>query len=143
MAEYAVSLNTPYDNHIKFYAEEDPPIIIVLLKPMLETHRLCQLPNQMFINKFISVLNEALVENDILRLELDVNKIFVADIQKNINLIADLSNTLENTFPNKLGVCNIHNAPSTFSNMYALVSKYISSEVKERINVLPKNKSNI
>tara|TARA_B100001093_G_C26714942_1_gene965208 strand:- start:17 stop:451 length:435 start_codon:yes stop_codon:yes gene_type:complete len=143
MAEYATILDTPYDTHIKFYPEEDPPIIIVLLKPMLETHHKCQLSNKIFIDKFINIFNLSLEKNDKFQLEIDASKIFISDIQKNMNLIADLSNTLENTFPDKLNKCNIHNAPSTFTNIFSLVSNYISPEVKERIIVLPKIKSNI
>lgn len=140
MAEYALILDTPYDSDIKFYPEEDPPIIIVLLKPMLEIHHKYQLSNKLFIDKFISVFNCALENNEKFQLEVDVSKIFVADIQKNINLIVELSSTLENTFPNRLSACNIHNAPSTFSNIFQLISQYVSHEVKERINVLHKIK---
>ena len=63
MAEHVLSLTTPYDEYIKFYPKEEPPIVIILIKPMLEVHKKCQLPNVVFINKFIEVFNESLQEN--------------------------------------------------------------------------------
>ena len=79
-------LDTPYDNHIKFYSEEDPPIIIVLLKPMLEIHYRCQLPNKLFIDKFIAVFNSALVDNEKFQLEIDISKSFCSRYPKKYKL---------------------------------------------------------
>ena len=128
-----------YDDYIKFYSDESPPIVIVLLKPMLEVHKKCQFHNSVFINKFIEVFTKALENNDKIQLEIDAKIVFIADIQKNLNLIAELSKKLENKFPGTLNICNIHNAPSTFSSMLDLVSKYISQDVKDKIKVHSKS----
>ncbi len=63
----------------------------------------------------------------------------LADIDKHMSFINNVSTFFKDKYPNKLTRCFVHNAPFVFSKLLKLLSILIDTETRNKIEVLSKH----
>jgi hypothetical protein len=62
--------------------------------------------------------------------------ITILHIEKYFGFIKNISEVLKTTFPEKLNVCYIYNAPFIFSKLFNIVGAFIDKKTQQKIQLV-------
>ena len=104
----------------------------------INAKEICKISQQNILNMIESTVIHA---GEGYCLIINVEKICIADIQRNTKTIESLAKLFWN-LP-EVNKCNIINAPLCFEQIFKLIKPYIKSDRLTKLNIQYKNKNNI
>lgn len=84
-------------------------------------------------------IDTILSTHDSFVVHINMKGLTLADIDKHMTFINNVSSFFKDKYPNKLTRCFIHNAPFVFSKLLKLLSLLIDTETRSKIEVLSKH----
>jgi hypothetical protein len=88
------------------------------------------------ISYIVSVIKSALHKHETFILHVNLDSLTLLHIEKYFGFIKQISEVLKTTFPEKLNVCYIYNAPYIFSNLFAVISAFIDKRTQQKIQLV-------
>jgi hypothetical protein len=88
------------------------------------------------IQHIISVIKNVLKTQESFIFHVNMSSITILHIEKYFGFIKNISEVLKTTFPEKLNVCYIYNAPFIFSKLFAVISAFIDKRTQQKIKLV-------
>ena len=89
------------------------------------------------IQQYVShLLNTILNEHGHFIVHVNLNKLTLSDFDKHKDFIKSVSMLLKDTYPDKLKLCYVYNAPIFFSQIYNFVGLFIDKETLSKVQLL-------
>jgi len=88
------------------------------------------------IQHIVSVINNVLKVQELFIFHVNMSSITILHIEKYFGFIKNISEVLKTTFPDKLNVCYIYNAPFIFSKLFNIVGAFIDKKTQQKIKLV-------
>jgi len=88
------------------------------------------------ISYIVSVIKSALHKHETFILHVNLDSLTILNIEKYFGFIKQISEVLKTTFPEKLNVCYIYNAPFIFSKLFNIVGALIDKRTQQKIQLV-------
>jgi hypothetical protein len=95
------------------------------------------------IHTVVDTINAALANNETFDVHVCLKGMSLMDLDKHASFIGTISSCLKEMFPDRLGTCFIYKAPFLFTNLFAVLSKFIDAPTARKIRLVeePKQKN--
>lgn len=91
------------------------------------------------LKHIIETIQTILREKDTFVIHINLQSLTLSDVEKYYSFIQIISETMKNTFPDKLEQCNIYNAPFIFSQVYRIISLFIDKKTQQKMKLVEEN----
>jgi len=88
------------------------------------------------IQHIIAVIQNVLKVQELFIFHVNMSSITILHIEKYFGFIKNISEVLKTTFPDKLNVCYIYNAPFIFSKLFNIVGAFIDKKTQQKIQLV-------
>ena len=88
------------------------------------------------IQHIVSVIINVLKVQESFIFHVNMCSITILHIEKYFGFIKNISEVLKTTFPEKLNVCYIYNAPFIFSKLFNIVGAFIDKKTQQKIQLV-------
>lgn len=92
------------------------------------------------IQHIISVIQPVLNKNNTFYFHINMDSLSLLHIDKYFTFIKQLIEILKETFPDKLEICYIYNAPYIFSQLFNTIGTIIDKKIRQKIKIVKCNK---
>jgi len=90
----------------------------------------------LLIEYITSIIKNVLEKNYLFSFHVNLQSLKLIHIEKHYSFITKISQTLKDTFPDKLDTCYIYNAPFIFSNIFNIISVFIDKKTQQKIKLV-------
>jgi hypothetical protein len=84
----------------------------------------------------VSVIQCALNKHETFILHVNLESLSLLHIEKHFGFIKRMSEVLKTTFPDKLNICNVYNAPFIFSKVISIVGAFVDKKTQQKIKLV-------
>ena len=88
------------------------------------------------LKHIIETIQTILHEKDTFIIHINLQSLTLSDVEKHYSFIQIISETMKNTFPDKLEQFNIYNAPFIFSQVYRIISLFIDKQTQQKMKLV-------
>jgi len=88
------------------------------------------------LHYIVSKIENILIHNHMFNVHVNANNLSLSDVDKHRIFIHKITNVLTEKFPCKLHKCYIYDAPFIFSQIFAIINKFIDKETQKKIHVV-------
>jgi len=92
--------------------------------------------HEIIIQYIISIIKNVLKLQETFTFHVNMSSITLLHIEKYFGFIKNISEILKVTFPDKLNVCYVYNAPFIFSKLFNIVSSFIDKKTQQKIKLV-------
>jgi hypothetical protein len=83
-----------------------------------------------------SVINDVLLTHNNFIFHVNMDTLTLLHIEKHYSFIKKIAEVLKTTFPDKLEICYIYNAPFIFSKLFSVISAFIDKKTQQKIRLV-------
>jgi len=91
---------------------------------------------EFIIYYIVSVIQCALNKHETFILHVNLDSLSLLHIEKHFGFIKKMSEVLKTTFPDKLNICHIYNAPFIFSKLISIISVFVDKKTQQKIKLV-------
>jgi hypothetical protein len=91
---------------------------------------------KMLIYYIVNIIQNVLKKYDTFVFHVNMNTLTLLHIEKHFTFIKMISEVLKETFPDKLRICYIYNAPFIFSKIISILSSFIDKKTQQKIQLI-------
>lgn len=84
----------------------------------------------------VSVIQSVLNKHETFILHVNLDSLTLLHIEKHFGFIKKISEVLKATFPDKLNICNVYNAPFIFSKIISIISVFVDKKTQQKIKLI-------
>jgi hypothetical protein len=84
----------------------------------------------------VSVIQNVLNKHETFILHVNLDSLTLLHIEKHFSFIKNISEVLKTTFPDKLNICNVYNAPFIFSKIISIISVFVDKKTQQKIKLI-------
>jgi hypothetical protein len=84
----------------------------------------------------VSVIQCVLNKHETFILHVNLDSLSLLHIEKHFGFIKKMSEVLKTTFPDKLNICHIYNAPFIFSKVISIISVFVDKKTQQKIKLV-------
>jgi len=88
----------------------------------------------------LASLHEVLKTYEKFTIHLSLKHLTVKEIDLHYNYIAQVCTIFKTTFPEKLDICFVHNAPFVFSQLFSIISVFLDKITQKKIQLVKQDK---
>ena len=90
----------------------------------------------LLIDYFVSVIQSVLNKHETFILHVNLDSLSFLHIEKHFAFIKRISEVLKTTFPDKLNICRLYNAPFIFSKIISIISTFVDKKTQQKITLV-------
>lgn len=91
---------------------------------------------EFILNHITTHINNVVTNYDTFIVHVNIKNLTVVELDKHKNFIHYMSNYMQETYPNKMTKCYIHNPPFVFSQIFNILCTFIDKETIQKIEVI-------
>jgi hypothetical protein len=91
---------------------------------------------ELLVCYIVSVIQSVLNKNETFILHVNLDSLTLLHIEKHFGFIKKISEVLKTTFPDKLNICNVYNAPFIFSKIISIISLFVDKKTQQKIKLI-------
>jgi CRAL/TRIO domain len=91
---------------------------------------------EFIIHYIVSVIQSVLIKHETFTLHVNLDSLTLLHIEKHFSFIKNMSEILKTTFPDKLNICHVYNAPFIFSKIISIISVFVDKKTQQKIKLI-------
>jgi hypothetical protein len=99
-------------------------------------HIACSKTYDLIVDYIINTILHVKKTHELFRIHINLKGVSLANIDTHYSFISKLAIKMKETFPDRLDVCYIYNAPFIFSQLLSLVSCFIDKKTQQKIKLV-------
>ncbi|NDA89586.1 MAG: hypothetical protein EBY20_01535 [Alphaproteobacteria bacterium] len=84
----------------------------------------------------VSVIQCVLNKHETFILHVNLDSLSLLHIEKHFGFIKRMSEVLKTTFPDKLNICNVYNAPFIFSKVISIIGAFVDKKTQQKMKLM-------
>jgi len=92
--------------------------------------------NDYIISYVISIIKNVLKSRETFTFHVNLESLTLLQVEKNYSFITKISETLKVTFPDKLNICYIYNAPFIFHKVITIIGAFVDNKTRQKIKLV-------
>jgi hypothetical protein len=84
----------------------------------------------------VSVIQSVLNKHETFILHVNLDSLTLLHIEKHFSFIKNISEVLKTTFPDKLNICNVYNAPFIFSKIISIIGAFVDKKTQQKMKLM-------
>jgi hypothetical protein len=84
----------------------------------------------------VSVIQCVLNKHETFILHVNLDSLSLLHIEKHFGFIKRMSEVLKTTFPDKLNICNVYNAPFIFSKVISIIGAFVDKKTQKKMKLM-------
>jgi hypothetical protein len=84
----------------------------------------------------VSVIQCVLNKHETFILHVNLDSLSLLHIEKHFGFIKRMSEVLKTTFPDKLNICNVYNAPFIFSKVISIIGVFVDKKTQQKMKLM-------